>query len=79
MTSEERVIPSWTIYLKIVVALLPSTIVRHLKPPHEDVLYSLCLVLGVFLQALIPPRKKGFFPLLAFGSILALVYYVTSR
>jgi len=71
---------SSTFFLKVVIAILPPTILRQFTVPHQRLLFSLSLVSGVLLQALVPPGKKGFWQLLLLASFLGLGYYAwTSR
>jgi hypothetical protein len=61
------------ISLKLVVAFLPSILVRLFVTSHSRTPYALSLIIGVILQGSIPPRK-GFVPMLVVASIIALVY-----
>jgi len=72
-------IPDRLLVLKVLVGILPSMVVRELQMPHKRLLFSLSLVLGVLMQALVPPRKKGLLPLLVAASIIGLAYYALTR
>jgi hypothetical protein len=73
-------IRSSNFFAKVVVAILPPTILRQFNVPHQRLLFSLSLVLGILLQALIPPRRMGLWQLLLLASLLGLSYYAwTSR
>lgn len=76
MDTPKEATPSATIWLKVCVAVLPSILVPRFNPPHEHLLFSLSLVAGVLLQALIPPRKKGLVLVLVLTSITAVVYFL---
>lgn len=72
-------IPDRLLFLKVLVAILPAIVVRELQMPHKRLLFSLSLILGVLMQALIPPRKKGLLLSLVGASIIGLAYYVWRR
>jgi hypothetical protein len=61
--------------IKTIVWWLPFAIVRMVFSLGHPVLWAWALVAGVFLQALIPPRRKLFAFYLIFSLLLALVWY----
>jgi hypothetical protein len=65
--------PDFMGVLKIVVFVLPPTVLPRIFPAHDRAVFGLSLVLGAILQALIPPRKNGLL-IIAVVSAIALVY-----
>jgi hypothetical protein len=72
-------IPDRLLVLKVLLAILPAMVVSELQMPHKRLLFSLSLVLGALMQALVPPRKKGLLRLLVVASIVGLAHYVLTR
>lgn len=73
MDRQQKADSSRTIYLKVVVAVLPATLVSRSDLPHKHILYSSSLIAGALLAGLVPPRK-GFVPMLVVTIIIALIY-----
>jgi len=72
-------IPDRLLVLKVLVGILPALVASALQVPHKRLLFSLSLVLGALMQALVPPRKKGLLLSLVGAAIIALAYYVLTR
>jgi len=79
MKAQEPTVHDGRLILKVLVAILPAMVVRELQVPHKRLLFNLSLVLGVLVQALVPPRKKGLLPSLVGVSIIVLAYYLWTR
>jgi hypothetical protein len=62
------------ILFKLFVLSLPATLLPYVRPAHGHTAFGLALVLGVLLQAIIPPRRKGFVPLIVVTIIFTLIY-----
>lgn len=73
MAPEGNTGPDFAGVVKIVVFVLPPTVLPRLFAAHERTVFGLSLVLGAILQALIPPRKNGLL-IIAVVSVIALVY-----
>jgi len=74
-TGEQR--PAYSgirILLKAVVFTLPATLLPYVRPVHSHTLFGLTLILGVLLQALIPPRRKGFVSLILCTVVFTIIY-----
>ena len=61
------------IFFEVLVAILPATLVGHLKLPHERVVYGLALIVGVLLQGLTPPRR-GLVPVSVITLMIVMIY-----
>ncbi len=72
-------IPDRLLVLKVLVAIMPAMVVIELHMPHKRLLFSLSLVLGALMQALVPPRRKGLLSALVGASIIGLAYYIWTR
>jgi hypothetical protein len=62
------------IVFKLFILALPATLLPYVRPAHSHTLFGLALVLGVLLQALIPPRRKGLVPMII-GTVLFTIIY----
>jgi len=62
------------VVFKLFVLSLPATLLPYVRPAHGHTAFGLALVLGALLQAIIPPRRKGFVPLIAGTIIFTLIY-----
>ena len=62
------------IIAKTCVVIAPATLLEFLMPVHSRLLYGLSLILGVLLQALIPPRRTGLAPTIIAVVIFTIVY-----
>jgi hypothetical protein len=61
------------ILLKLSVLSLPGTLLPLLRPTHSHLAFGLALILGALLQAIIPPRRKGF--IIVLGAIVFTLIY----
>lgn len=63
--------------VKIALLFLPRIVTAPFYDANKHhALFGLTLIAGVLLQALVPPRKKGFLPALTFAIAFTVVYSV---
>jgi hypothetical protein len=62
------------IFLKLFVLSLPATLLPFVRPTHSHLVFGLALILGVLLQAIIPPRRKGFIFMIVGAIVFTLIY-----
>ena len=60
-----------SVIFKIVLFVLPPTLAEQFNP-HGHKLYSISLIGGTLLQALVPPHKYRFWWILGFGIAAAM-------
>lgn len=63
--------------IKIAIFCLPVTVIQFFGAARKDhLIVGLTVIFGVFLQALIPPRKKLLVPLLILSVGFTMLYSV---
>jgi len=67
-----------TVTLKIGLIAIPTFICQTLVPAHPKSMFCLGMLIGTFLQELVPPRRKLLLPLLLLTGIIATVLKLTS-
>ena len=61
--------------VKIGIIIVPAVVLQMLVPAHPKIMFSIGMVLGILLQAVVPPRGKGLLPLLGLAGMITLVLY----
>lgn len=62
------------VWLKLLVFVLPATLLPFVRPQHSRAEVGLAWIVGALLQALIPPRTKALIPIVVGVVAFAVIY-----
>jgi hypothetical protein len=77
--AREGGVPFFAMASKIVVFLLPSLVLEQTRFSKNHLAIASSWVAGALLQALIPPARKGLFPILGLALVVGTVYVIYGR